>query len=856
MKIHRFILAVAASVAFTGVVFGDDAVDYRLPPGIYPTSQEIELRLDPAADDYSGNTTIKLTIDERTDRIGIYQLGLDMTRITLSGNDGVRTLEATPGDWDMHWLADGQALEAGDYELGIEFEGPYSTDSLGMHRVRFEDNDYVFTQFESVYARRAFPVFDEPSFKIPFQLTINAPVGLTVISNTPVANTTLKNDWQRVAFMQTKPLPSYLIAYSVGPLDRAEIEGMSIPGFIYTPKGRAGELGFVLRETPTVVAALEEYFGFDYPYKKLDFLAVPEFAFGAMENPGLITFRTDLLMLGDEASGRTAMRAVMVVAHEVAHIWYGDLVTMAWWNDLWLNEAFATWMSMSILEKAYPQYETNLRLPQSGAFSVDQRTSSKAIRRTVRNEAEIFDGMGLNYSKGHAILNMLEAYVGPEAFRKSIQAYLKKFAWGNATESDLWDVISATSGLDVAAIAGDFLNQPGYASVQLEDDGTVVQERYLSYGREAPDLQWEIPLNIKYKKDGKVHRTFYLLNDKSGTIDVPADADWVFPDADGNGYFRWNVDVQKLYKLVDDADQLTNREKIALLSNSGALLDSGDLTLADYLFVLNRMLDDPHPLVFLPALERLKAIGDNFVGNSNRKLFARFVDQALTARFTAVGIDAKDSDSEATVQMRPRVMRILGQYGTDRSVREAASDIAARYLRDPDSVASGLGREALRVAALSGDRKLYTVYKQAYLNARSEGLKSNILGSIYFDDPEVIRSHLDFSLSDAVAAGDATAGIRFYASILDDHAILYDWLGRNLAAFRDKIPSFVHPMLPQLFQSSCSAHNLQLMHEFFDGRGDEYAPALAKANESMENCIARRERESEALNQFLAQFAD
>jgi len=856
MRINRCMLAMAATLAFMGVACGEDAVDYRLPAGIYPTSQVIELRLDPAADDYSGNTTIKLTIDERTDRIGIYLLGLDMTRISLSGNGAVRTLEATADDWDIQWLADGQPLEAGDYELSIEFEGLYSTDSLGMHRVSFEDHDYVFTQFETVYARRAFPVFDEPGFKIPFQLTINAPAGLTVIANTPVANSTVQDDWQRVEFMQTKPLPSYLIAYSVGPLDRAEIKGMSIPGFIYTPKGRADELGFVLRETPTIVKALEEYFGFDYPYKKLDFLAVPEFAFGAMENPGLITFRTDLLMLGDEASGRTAVRAVTVVAHEVAHIWYGDMVTMAWWNDLWLNEAFATWMSMLILEQAYPQYETNLRLPQAGAFGVDQRTSSKAIRRIVRNEAEIFDGMGLNYTKGHAILNMLEAYVGPEVFRKSIQAYIKKYAWSNATETDLWNVIGTTSDLDVAAIASDFLNQPGFASLQLEDDGTVVQKRYLTYGREAADLQWTIPLNIKYKKDGEVRRTFYLLNDKSGTIDIPAGTDWIFPDADGNGYFRWNIDSQKLYNLIDDADELTDREKIALLSNSGALLAAGDLTLADYLFVLNRMLDDPHPLVFLPALERLKGIGDNFVSASNRELFARFVDQALTERFASVGIDPRETDTEATVQMRPRLMRVLGQYGTDPSVREAAADLATQYLNAPASVSSDLGREALRITALSGDAELYAVYKQAYLDAQSESLKSNILAAIYFDDPAIVRSHLDFSISDAVAAGDVTTGIRFFAAILNDHAILYDWLNQNLDAFKDKIPSFVRPMLPQLFQSSCDAHDLALLHGFFDDRGDLYAPALAKANETIENCIARRARESEALDRFLAQYSD
>jgi alanyl aminopeptidase len=856
MRTSKFTLIIAGVLALAGNALGEDAVDYRLPPGISPDSQNVELRLDPAIAEFSGNTTIKLRVEQDAERIGLHQLRLDMTRIELSGGGAKRSLTATEDDWDINWLADGETISAGDYELYIEFNGSYDTDSLGMHRAHFEDNDYVFTQFESMYARRAFPVFDEPEFKIPYQLTINAPAGLTVVSNTPEAGRSESGGWQRVEFMQTKPLPSYLIAYSVGPLDRAEIEGMSVPGYIYTPKGRSGDLGFVLRETATIVAALEEYFGFDYPYKKLDFLAVPEFAFGAMENPGLITFRTDLLLLGDEVSGSTAETALMVIAHEVAHIWYGDLVTMKWWNDLWLNEAFATWMAMSTMARTYPEYETGLKLPQAAAFPVDQRTTAKAIRKPARNEEEIMDGLGLNYSKGHSILNMLEAYVGHDAFRTAIQAYLKKYAWSNASETDLWEIISETSGLDVSAIASDFLNQPGFAALTIADDGTVTQKRYLTYGREAGDLQWQMPLNVKYKKDGEVRNTFYLLNDESGTIDLPAGADWVFPDAGGNGYYRWSVDSALFYNLVDDADELTAREKIALLGNSEALLNSGDLSLADYLFVLNRMLADPHPLVFLPALENLKVIGDEFIDDSNGDLFARFVDQALSERFGRVGVVTRESDSESTIQMRPRLMRVLGQYGSDPSVQSAARAIAVDYLDAPETLSGDLGREALRVSSLQDDGSLYAAYKSAYLHSTSEDLKSNILASIYFRNPEIVLSHLDFSLSADVPAGDSRSAFFYFSTILQDHALLYDWLDENMDAYLAKMPSIYHPTFPQLFQNACNELTLGQLKEFFGDRGDIFGPSLAKATETMENCISRKDRESDALAEFLAQYSE
>ena len=554
------ICAVAAAAA--------ESPDYRLPSGVEPLSQLIELRIDPSRTDFGGATSIKLNVQQLTDRIGINQVGLTLANIALSGVEGQRTLQATDGEWDRSWLADGEPISPGDYTLTIEFSGEYATDALGMHRTSFEGNDYVFTQMEAMYARRAFPVFDEPSFKVPFQLILSAPEGLTVVANTPPEAKEEKDGWQRVTFMPTPPLSSYLIAYAVGPLDRVAIEGLSVPGHVYVPKGHAGELGFVLQHTPTIVAALEDYFDSKYPYRKLDFVAVPEFAFGAMENPGLITYRTDLLLVGDEVAGRQAINVLNVIAHEVAHIWYGDVVTMAWWDDLWLNEAFATWMANTILETVYPQYNTALNLPQGGAFAADQLTTSRPIRRLVRNEDEIFESLGLNYTKGHALLRMLERYVGHEVWQRAIRKYVDKFAWSNATESDLWAVVSEESGLDISDIAGDYLNQPGFASIDIDEAGAVTQKRYVRQGLNVEEKLWRIPMNVKYKADGQVRQTYMLLEGKTGALDIPSTTDWVFPDAGGNGYYRWTTSLDQFYNLIDDIDELSEREKIALLDLS------------------------------------------------------------------------------------------------------------------------------------------------------------------------------------------------------------------------------------------------------------------------------------------------
>ncbi len=848
------LLALIGAFTFLPQAFAQAPVDYRLPPGITPTAQSIHLRLEPAQPDYTGETTIRIDIDEPTSRIGVYQLGLDMQSITLSGQGGERTLTATAGEWDISWLSDGQPIAAGSYTLSIDFSGSYSTDALGMHRVTFEGNDYVFTQMEAMYARRAFPLFDEPSFKLSYQLTISAPKGLTVVANTPVESTSDDGDWQRVAFMETKPLPSYLLAYAVGPLDRAPLEGISVPGYIYTPKGHTDKLGFVQRETPKIVAYLEDFFGSDYPFRKLDFVAVPDFAFGAMENPGLITYRTDLLLIGDEASGATAEQTLMVIAHEVAHIWYGDVVTMAWWDDLWLNEAFASWMAWSTVEDLFPQYDSRLKLPQAGAFGADQQTTAKPIRKTVRSDKEIFDGLGLNYTKGHAILNMLENYVGPEVWQRAIRQYVDTYAWRNATEADLWAIVSSVSGLDISGIAGDYLNQAGHALVSVDASGDVEQTRFRMPGREMPELQWKIPLNVKYKSGDDVRQTFYLLDEKSGSIDLPDNADWVFPDAGGNGYFRWSTDLSQLYALVDDADLLDNREKIALLGNSDALFNAGELTLADYLFVLNKLLADEYPLVFLPTLEKLKQIGDEFVDSSTEEAFSAFVDAALAARFSEVGAESRPGDSEALIQMRPRLMRMLGEYGSDSSVREAAADLARRFLAEPGSVEDNLAREALRVTAMNNDGSLYDDYIDAYRSAENANEKTVVLTAVYFEDAETIREHLDFAMTDEVASGDAQIGLSLYAGILEDNTIVFDWLESNFDAFSAKLPAYYKQFMPQVVGGGCSEASLGRLKAFFADRDPDYQTSLAKAEEAAQGCISRRNKHAADLRIFLANY--
>jgi alanyl aminopeptidase len=451
---------------------------------------------------------------------------------------------------------------------------------------------------------------------------------------------------------------------------------------------------------------------------------------------------------------------------------------------------------------------------------------------------------------------MLESYVGAEKWQEGVRSYLNKFAWSNATESDLWNEMSAVSGIDVAKIAGPYLNQPGFPILTFDRNGGVSQTRYLPYGLEAPNLQWTIPLNIKYKKDGEIIKVFYLLDDETGVIDLPEDADWIMPDAGALGYFRWQIDMDQFYALVDDIASLENREKIALLDNSDALLQARKLPFEDYLLVMTSMLDDPHPLVLLRAINKLITIGDNYISGDNAAAFAHFIDTELSGRFADVGIETREGDSEAMLQIRPRFVRLVGQYGSDPSVLAAIVEQADLYLQSPDAVNGSLAQELLRVTALHDDGKRYDKYLEAYRKSKDLNQRIIILRAIYFKDPTVIRRALDFSMSDEVLAGHAAYALAYYPTVLEDHTILYDWLEENLATYESNIPSSGHARLATTMTGVCNQKNLALMREFFADRDEKYATVFQRQEENINSCIKARERNGGALMEFLGRYED
>jgi len=828
--------------------------EHRLPEHIKATSQYIDLQLDPALKDYSGNTVIDITVNKKTDSLGIHWKDLTVKSIILVSDKAERSLTATAGEYDINWLADGDEIAKGSYQLKINFKANYSTDAMGLYKITYQGNNYLSTQFEALYARRAFPIFDEPSVKIPYQLTLTVPKAMKVATNTPVIKQQTAGDNKTVYFKKTPPMPSYLIALIVGDYDKTPISGLSVPGFVYSPKDTGGETGFAIKHTPKILKTLEDYFGIDYPYEKLDFVAVPDYAFGAMENAGLITYRTELLLVGDKATANQAQATLNVIAHEIAHMWFGDLVTMKWWDDLWLNEAFATWMAQKVLAQQYPQHQSNLNLPQNGAFTEDGLAATKPIRKTVKTEQDINDGLILNYSKGHAILNMIEQTIGEGEFQKAIQGYMKKHSWKNTVADDLWQAFEEHSTFNVSDFADTFLNQSGYALVRFNEKGEVSQTRFKNYGTKVPAQDWNIPLTIKYKINDKIAHQQLLLTDEKLQAYSLIEADWFLPVANGNGYFRWVIPGKQFKALLNDMGELNDREKSALLSNSRGLLASGEITLAEHMDLLTQFAKELNPVIFLQALEEIKIIGETHSDINHQRAFSKYITKTLTPWYEQIGSQTRASDDDGILQLRPRLLRTLGQLGENQELNNELTKMAIRYLNGDKNIDDNLGREALRIAAMLDKDNLVKRYYDTYLTTSNTRLQSNIMNSIYFTSEKSVDYVLTKMLDKNIPAGDKSGPFSGIFYINQDQTQLYAWLDNNFDKLVAALPQNYHGYSPYFMGPNCQQDNVNKLKSFFEDKGDIYKASLNKVLEDEDNCLALKKREANSFSEFLSAY--
>ncbi|BDF96447.1 M1 family metallopeptidase [Pseudoalteromonas sp. KAN5] len=824
-----------------------------------PSSQHVSLTLDPAQDTFSGMTEIALEVLKPTNYIELNGVDYAAQMAKLLGDENC--------DLSTEMLKTGKVkfscaeqIQPGKYTLKIDFTAPYNRQSVGLYKTLDQGVPYLFTQFEMSDARRAFPVFDEPSYKIPFQLTITAPSSQKVYANTPELKTTKTGEMTTHYFGKTPPIPSYLVAMAVGPFEEREVKGMPIPGRVITPQGKIHLSEYAEQAMPKVLAALEDYFGIPYVYKKLDSVAVPEFPFGAMENAGLVTYREDILLLDLATATRSKkQRNVSIIAHELAHQWYGNLVTMKWWNDLWLNEAFASWMAAKITAQLNPEFESHLDLPQNNVMALDARLSTKPIRKPIKTEADIMDGLGLAYSKGSSVLAMVENWIGEKAFQQGIQAYLKEFSYKNAEAADLWQALGKASNKDVASVLKSFIEQSSFPLVKVTQQGktlTINQSRFTNAGVDAPAQLWNVPVAIKYGAGDKVKTANVLLSKANQSVKLEFEPEWIYPDQGALGYYRWVMDDQQFASLIEHAAEvLTVRERLALLSAADALLDAGVISAAHLMQTLEVFVSDKHPRVANTALGYLAAQKRTFEDESNHDLWPEFIRKSIMPAAKQYGLTAKVDEDAAISQLRTQVVARLGFDGEDKSVINTAKAQARVYLSNPEKVDPYLASTYLNLAAFHGDQHLLDAYINTFKTTKDPQVRTKMLAAMsYFGSAELQTKVLNYSLTDDVTASDMRTIMSGQMYSKPRESLFINWVYENYDKVAANLPPFFVPNLPYFTTSGCSASSLAKTQSFFmDKIADEpgYARTLSKLEESVNNCISLKERELASVNSFL-----
>ena len=665
------------------------AIDpYRLPTTVAPVHYELVIAPDLEASTFEGTAAITLTVHEPVREVVLNAAELEIHSAVLTDAAGERQEAAVTLDEELEraTLALGAPLATGEGNLTLTFTGCINDRLRGFYRSTYTDGDgnervIATTQFESADARRAFPCWDEPELKATFQVSLFVPDGLTGLSNTAVRALRPADGGTWVDFETTMKMSTYLVAFIVGPLVTTEpLDVDGVPLRVACVPGREGLASFALEIGAHALRFLADYFAIPYPAGKLDLVALPDFAFGAMENLGCVTFRETALLLDPSTASRLEFERVAdVVAHEIAHMWFGDLVTMRWWNGIWLNEAFATFMEVTTVDAFRPEWErwVSFSTERGAAMLTDGLMSTRPIEYEVvsPDDAEgMFDV--LTYQKGGAVLRMLETYLGPSRFRDGIRLYLDRHRYGNTETTDLWDAIEEATGEPVRAIMDSWIFQGGYPVVSVSPSGELSQSRFLYLPAESDQL-WQVPV-LARRLPGEPGRV--LLSGPTGSVPVEGDGPLVV-NAGGWGFFRTRYEGATFGALIPHLSSLEPLERFNLVSDTWASVLGGTNHVGEFLDLVGRLGDERNPNVWEAAIDGLSACYRALPHPSG---FARWARELLAWVFDALGWEPEPHESESVARLRGVLVQALGTFGESEPVRNEARALHAAEIAPAD----------------------------------------------------------------------------------------------------------------------------------------------------------------------------
>jgi alanyl aminopeptidase len=812
-------------------------------------------------------------VSELSSVIWLHGRHLTVAHATANGSAGAIELTATPHGEDLLALHAARPLDAGTWTLAIDYRGEFDeTNTTGAFKQTVADHPYVFTQFESIYARWAFPCVDEPDNKVPWRLTLDVPAKLTALSNTPVVHeTALGPDTKRVEFAPTRPLPSYLVAFGVGPFEIVDAgkTKSGTPVRIIALKDRAADAAWAATTSAPIIDLLEEFFGSKYPYDKIDMMAIPVTSgFGAMENAGLITF-TEQLILTDpkHASKRRQYQWVSVAAHELAHQWFGDLVTTAWWDDIWLNEGFANWVEGKISARFDPTWHDELSVVsmRNDALDADAVVSARQIRQPIVTAGDISNAFdGITYDKGASVLNMFEGYLGHDAFITGVRAYIKRHAFGNATSTEFAASISQAAGQDVAPAFFTFLDQPGApeitASLACEAGAphvAISQQRYVPPGAAAPATgkPWIVPVCVVYERGGKRAETCAMIEGATGSIalDAPSCPRWMMPNVDGRGYYHVAYTPAQIASMRDEAwPQLRPTERRTIVFDAAHEAELGKLPL-------------PAALSFVP---RLVAAGDRFsigdalalprglmdvVPDDLRPAYEAWLRRTFGGPARKAGITPKDGDGLDIEAARGDLLNAVGDVGRDPAINAEAVKLADRWHDLPQAQRAMVLALAARSNPAVFDRLIKLVHTEPDRTRRAE-IVNAVAGAA---DPREQEAAFSLLLDPSVDIRD-TQFMLFGAGHEASRITARKFFMAHADEILKRIPSDGatggNTWLTFVFTSSCSPEHRDEIADYVTktfGQRQGGERIVRQGIERMDQCIARRKLMEPELRSWL-----
>jgi puromycin-sensitive aminopeptidase len=844
------------------------AMDYRLPTTVVPIRYDLRLEPDLDAATFAGEESIAVTVKEPVNEIVLNAAELAIRSVAAERADGVvmQGSVATEAEAERARLLFPSAIEPGEWRLRLAFTGVLNDRLHGFYRSTYKDeagqsHTIAATQFESTDARRGFPCWDEPAIKAVFGVQLVVPEGLAAISNAAVVSESPEGGGKKVVtFADTIRMSTYLVAFVVGELEATDpvmvgktpLRVWCVPAKKHLARVAASVGAFSLE-------FFERYYGLPYPGDKLDLLAIPDFAAGAMENLGAVTFRETALLVDEAAASHAELERVAdVVAHEIAHMWFGDLVTMAWWNGIWLNEAFATFMELLAVDAWKPEWKrwVTFGTSRAAAMGVDGLQNTRPIEFEVKAPRDceaMFDL--LTYEKGASVLRMLEQHLGPEVFRDGVRLYLDRHRFANAETTDLWTALGDAARQPIPEIMDSWIFRPGYPLVTVEPDGQGcrLSQRRFTYLEGGGDAEWRVPILLRASVKKGIVEKHLLLQERDMTVSLPAAADWIVVNAGGHGFYRVRYAPPLLKKLLGALARVEPIDRFNVVSDCFALTQSGAMPAPDYLDFTARFMTETDRNVWTVLGGSFAYVG-RVIAPEARPGLAALVRHRVGPAVERLGWEPEPGENELERQLRGELLRLLGTLGDDPAIQERARQLYARHRKDDVAVDPNVLPALIAIVAWTGGEEQYGWFLDRFKNARTPQEEQRHLYALAgFQQPELLRRTLDLTIGGDVRSQDAPFLVRALLASVYGRGLAWEFVKEHWETMARQYPASAYRRMWEGITALISAEWERDVRGFFSSRPIVLGgKTLDQYLEQLHVAVSFQEREREGLAAYLA----